>query len=342
MRSPIRAFWFQTHQSNQCWPHHISIGAAVALVVAGWSSRGWAQEAKDILWYGNSFTNAVCCGSTRSVPSVVADVAVAAGQVAPRNRNASVDGQSLEWHRTNNTAVINSGIAAGQQWEHVVLQDTSTQPTHIGNLALHRSSTVAMYNLVAAHSPAVVPVTYETWARGPGYSLYTGASPLFPGGPAQMQAEVRQGYQLSTADINAAVGTDAGAAGASWRRLGARGVSAQLLRLGPLSCPEPRHASQCVSALRHDLRGRDDCGYQFGERADDARTGGAGWTVTHDDRGCDSRARASVRLPPYYWEFYWSVQNALAASSYGIRCTPLLPSSAEIAPYSDAVPGRGA
>ncbi len=208
MRSPIRAFWFQTHQSNQCWPHHISIGAAVALVIAGWSSRGWAQEAKDILWYGNSFTNAVCCGSTRSVPSVVADVAVAAGHVAPRNRNASGDGRSLEWHRTNNTAVINSGIAAGQQWEHVVLQDSSAQPTHIGNLALHRSSTVAMYNLVAAHSPAVVPVTYETWARGPGYSLYTGASPLFPGGPAQMQAEVRQGYQLSTADINAVVGTD--------------------------------------------------------------------------------------------------------------------------------------
>jgi hypothetical protein len=73
MLSSIRAFWFQTHQSNQCWPHHIRIGAAVALVVAGWTSRGWAQEAKDILWYGNSFTNAVCCGSTRSVPSVVAD-----------------------------------------------------------------------------------------------------------------------------------------------------------------------------------------------------------------------------------------------------------------------------
>jgi hypothetical protein len=230
MRSPIRAFWFQSRESDQCWLHHIRIGAAVALVVAGWSSRGWAQEAKDILWYGNSFTNAVCCGSMRSVPSVVADVAVAAGHVAPRNRNASVDAPSLDWHRTNNTAVISSGIAAGQQWEHVVLQDTSTQPTHVGNLALHRSSTVAMYNLVAAHSPAVVPVLYKTWALGPGYSFYTGVSPLFPGGPPQMQAEVRQGYQLSTADINAA-GHGRVAAGASWRRVGARRVSSQLLRL---------------------------------------------------------------------------------------------------------------
>jgi hypothetical protein len=208
MRSPIRAFWFQTHPCNQSWPHYFSIGAAVALVVAGWSSRGWAQDAKDILWYGNSFTNAVCCGSTRSVPDVMADIAVVAGQVAPRNRNASVDGRSLEWHRTNNTAVINSGIAAGQQWEHAVLQDATEQPTQFGNLALHRSSSLAMYNLVAAHSPAVVPVMYETWARAPGHSFYTGVNPRFPGGPAQLQAELRQGYQLSTADINAAVGMD--------------------------------------------------------------------------------------------------------------------------------------
>ena len=97
----------------------------------------------------------------------------------------------------------------GEKWEHVVLQDFSTQPTHIGNLALHRSSALGLYDLVDNHSPDVQAVMFETWARGPGHSFYTGASPAFPGGPAQMQQELREGYQLSTGDINAAAGMKA-------------------------------------------------------------------------------------------------------------------------------------
>ncbi len=165
-----------------------------------------AEDPKDILWYGNSFTIAVGFGSSRSVPDVVSDIAVAAGYPAPRNGNASVAGQSLQYHLTSNTAVINTGITPGEKWEDVVLQDFSTQPTHIGNLALHRSSAKSLYQTVAAHSPTVIPIMFETWARGPGHSFYTGVSPSFPGGPAQMQQEVRDGYRLSTGDINAAVG----------------------------------------------------------------------------------------------------------------------------------------
>ncbi|MCI0335767.1 MAG: hypothetical protein L0228_21380 [Planctomycetes bacterium] len=165
-----------------------------------------AEDPKDILYYGNSFTNALCCGGNRSVPDVIADIAVAAGHPAPRNRNAAVNGQGLEWHRLNNTAVITTGIAPGESWEHVVLQDFSTQPTHIGNLALHRSSALGLYDLVDNHSPDVEAVLFETWARGPGHSFYTGTSPSFPGGPAQMQQELRDGYHLSTGDINAAAG----------------------------------------------------------------------------------------------------------------------------------------
>ena len=89
-----------------------------------------------------------------------------------------------------------------------MLQDYSTEPTHIGNLASHRSSAVALYQEVATHSPGVIPIMFETWARGPGFSYYTGANPLFPGGPAQMQQEVRDGYRLSTQDINAAIGAN--------------------------------------------------------------------------------------------------------------------------------------
>jgi hypothetical protein len=182
-----------------------------------------AEDPKDILYYGNSFTNATCCGGTRSVPDVIRDIAVAAGHPAPRNRKAAVDGQSLEWHRLNNTSHITNGITPGEKWEHVVLQDFSTQPTHIGNLALHRSSALGLYDLVDNHSPDVQAVMFETWARGPGNSVYTGANPAFPGGPAQMQQELRDGYQLSTGDINAAVGMGSAAyapVGDAWENAG--------------------------------------------------------------------------------------------------------------------------
>ncbi len=163
-----------------------------------------AEDPKDILWYGNSFTLATCCGGTRSVPDVFLDIAVAAGHPDPRNRNASQNGQSLQGHLTSNTAVISSGITPPEKWEHVVLQDFSTWPTHIGNLPQHLSSSLGLYQAVAAHSPSVVPIMFETWARGPGHPFYTDGS--FPGGPAQMQQELRDGYHLSTDNINATIG----------------------------------------------------------------------------------------------------------------------------------------
>lgn len=168
-----------------------------------------AQAPKDILFYGNSFTNATCCGSTVSVPNMFRAVAVSAGQPTPRIINASVDGQTLQWHLTSASQLqrITTGIVAGEKWEHVVLQDFSTWPTHIGNLPQHISSSLALYQAVAAHSPNVVPVMYETWARGYGNAFYTGGAPSFPGGPTQMQQELRDGYQQSTANINSVAGS---------------------------------------------------------------------------------------------------------------------------------------
>lgn len=182
------------------WLAVLTLAAAVA------PAQG--QAPLDILYYGNSFTIATGFGSTRSVPDLISSIAVAAGHPAPRNRNASVAGQSLQYHLTSNMGVITTGIVAGESWDFVVLQDFSTQPTHIGNTPLHLTSSLALYQKVAMHSPSVVPVMYETWARGPGHSFYQGSNPSFPGGPAQMQQEVRDGYTASTANINSTVGSN--------------------------------------------------------------------------------------------------------------------------------------
>ncbi|HRK30379.1 MAG TPA: PEP-CTERM sorting domain-containing protein [Tepidisphaeraceae bacterium] len=175
------------------------------VVLLAWSSVGLAQ-AKNLIFYGNSFTIATGFGSTRTVPAVLSDIAVAAGNPAPFMSNPSIAGWSLQQHRNSNTSAITTSIPLGQKWDYVILQDFSTQPTRLGNTATHRSSFLSLYNVVRTHSPNAKAIGYETWARGPGHSYYAGGSPTYPGGPAEMQAEVRNGYNLSTADVNAAHG----------------------------------------------------------------------------------------------------------------------------------------
>ena len=186
------------------------------------AERAGATDPLDILYYGNSFTNATCCGSSQSVPDVVSAVAVAAGYPAPNNVNASLNGQNLRYHEVFNTTIITAGLAAGEDWEYVVLQDHSTQPTHIGILSQHLSASLGLYQMVKAHSPDATAVMYETWARGYSHSFYSGGAPAFPGGPAQMQQELRDGYHMSTDNINAVEGAGSARyapAGDTWETL---------------------------------------------------------------------------------------------------------------------------
>jgi hypothetical protein len=67
-----------------------------------------------------------------------------------------------------------------------------------------------------------VAIGYETWARAPGHSFYAGNPPAFVD-PHAMQAELRAGYALSTADVNALYGAGSSGvapAGDAWERPG--------------------------------------------------------------------------------------------------------------------------
>lgn len=158
--------------------------------------------AQNILFYGNSFT--LGSGSTDSVFNLVQDIATAAGYPTPNVESAAVGGKNFTWHLANNTDPIFSRLPSGQHWDYAVMQNFSTAPTSIGNLSRHRSDSVDLYQAIASHSPDVTPVLFETWARAPGHSFYSGPSPRFPGGPTQMQAELREGYRLAAQDIDAA------------------------------------------------------------------------------------------------------------------------------------------
>lgn len=177
------------------------------------SALGGTEEPRTILFYGNSFTIGIGSAEAQSlggVPGVFADLVVAAGHPEPNVENAAVSGQTLTWHLANNTDVITNPVdfaeSPGFQWDHIVLQAFSTRPTHIGNLSQFRADLLALFTEARNHSPSASAVLYETWAREPGHSVYTGDPPSFPGGPAQMQQELRDGYELARQDVDAAFG----------------------------------------------------------------------------------------------------------------------------------------
>ena len=162
------------------------------------------KQPLNILFYGNSYTR-----FNGGIERVVRDLAVAAGYPAPRAVSAAIDGYTLSEHRYTNTAPINAGIPANQNWDFVVMQDFSMLPTRIGNPNLHVSAATALFNLVRTRSPLVTPVMFQTWARRQdNYFFYTAPNPHFPLGVSQMQRDLRNNYLRSADAIDTATGME--------------------------------------------------------------------------------------------------------------------------------------
>lgn len=196
-------------------PKNISVRASALAIVAFCSLSAMAENPRNLLFYGNSFTLGIGSSEAESfggVPEVVKQLAAAAGYPAPRVENAAVSGQTLAWHLANNTGAITNPTdfseVPGFQWDAVIIQEYSTNPTHIGNPLGFRSDAVTLLGLVRGHSPGVKGALFETWARGPGHEYYLGTSPAFPGGPAQMQQELRDNYEFARQDLVTAYGAD--------------------------------------------------------------------------------------------------------------------------------------
>jgi hypothetical protein len=175
-----------------CDPRRFAARALAAAAVALGLGLPASAEPLSILYYGNSF---LATPFPNGIPGLVSDIAVAAGHEAPYFYNAAVDGVNFDYHAQFNTGVITSELPPGG-WDVVVMQNFSTEPTDslIGNPALHLSAARALYAAVAAVTPDVTPVLFETWARAPGHEYYSGPEPLWTG-PAQMQAQLRHYYQ---------------------------------------------------------------------------------------------------------------------------------------------------
>lgn len=188
---------------------HLVLCLSLALLLA----TPAAGEPKNVLFYGNSFT--LGFGSTRSVNALFKDIATAAGEEMPLVQSAAASGQTLGWHLDNNTQAIFTLIPPDKDWDFLVMQEHSTKltraftgsPSFPQSIVDSQADAAGLYQRAATRSPDVVPVLYETWARGPGHAFYTGTPPVFSD-PAEMQAEVRAGYDLLQQAIDDSAGVD--------------------------------------------------------------------------------------------------------------------------------------
>ncbi|MBK1880966.1 hypothetical protein JIN85_00985 [Luteolibacter pohnpeiensis] len=144
-----------------------------------------------ILFIGNSFTYGE--GGTTSVPEIFDRLAIAGGHEDPTTEMRAVGGQSFEFHENDATS---QAAIASRQWDYVILQNYSTQPTHIGSVEDHMTYGTLLYDRVIANHSATQVILYETWARSAKHSLITGSSTASTfATTSEMQSELRTNYQ---------------------------------------------------------------------------------------------------------------------------------------------------
>lgn len=174
-----------------------------------------------VLFIGNSFT----IGSGESVAKLFDALAQAGGQPDPDTQMRAVGGKHFQFHATDATS---QAAIQSQQWDYVVLQNYSTEPTHLAsqNLADHFTYGEMLYDQIMANNPATQVILYETWSRSTAHSLISGTSgPNSFATTAEMQEELRTNYRALADQLNAAHPTNprvlVAPAGDAWENAGA-------------------------------------------------------------------------------------------------------------------------
>ncbi|MDQ8208896.1 SGNH/GDSL hydrolase family protein [Coraliomargarita sp. SDUM461003] len=159
----------------------------------------WAQAENKVLFIGNSYTFGA--GGTQSVPDIFDALANAGGQEDPTTVMRAVGGKDYKFHYENSSEFIQQ-----EAWTHVILQNYSTQPTHIKNTQDHFDYGTRLYQAIVANNADTQVMLYMTWARAEAHSLISGKStPKSFASTNEMLEELRSNYyalaeQLSKAN----------------------------------------------------------------------------------------------------------------------------------------------
>jgi hypothetical protein len=144
-----------------------------------------------VLFIGNSFTIGAGGGG---VPGIFDRLAQAGGHADPDTVMRAVGGQDFQFHSQDPTTLA---AIASQPWTHVVLQNYSTEPTHLasGSVADHYTYGTALYEKVIQNNTQTQVILFETWSRAEAHALITGvSSPSSFASTAEFQTELRTNY----------------------------------------------------------------------------------------------------------------------------------------------------
>ncbi len=150
------------------------------------------QAQHRVLFIGNSFTIGSGGGG---VPGIFDRLAQAGGHADPDTVMQAVGGQDFQYHSQNAASL--AAIAA-KPWTHVILQNYSTEPTHLasGSVADHYTYGTVLYEKIIQNNPQTQVLLFETWSRSAAHSLITGVStPSSFASTAEFQTELRTNYQ---------------------------------------------------------------------------------------------------------------------------------------------------
>jgi hypothetical protein len=160
------------------------------------------------------------------VPGIFDRLAQAAGEADPTTVMQAVGGTDYQYHATDPAALA---AIVSQPWTHVVLQNYSTEPTHLADgshsVADHLTYGAELCRQVLTNHPQAQVILFETWSRAASHPLITGVSS--PSGFAstdEFQAELRTNYarlaSLVTSNHPASPPVRVGPVGDAWQNAG--------------------------------------------------------------------------------------------------------------------------
>lgn len=178
------------------------LGVIWALMFAiGWGQPITAHAEYKVLFIGNSFTIGSGGGG---VPGIFDRLAQAGGQENPTTVMQAVGGMDYQFHSQDPAALA---AIQSQPWTHVVLQNYSTEPTHLvdgsHSIADHLNYGTVLYQQIMANNPQTKVILFETWSRAAAHSLITGVStPNSFASTDEFQAELRTNYHRLASLLN--------------------------------------------------------------------------------------------------------------------------------------------
>ena len=164
-----------------------------------------------ILFIGNSFTYGGSDATNKimkigGVPAIFARMALAGSKVKPVIMMTTAGGQNFRFHNSNPATLA---AIQTQQWDYVILQNYSTEPTHLVDakhrLADHFTYGMALYQKVMSNNPLTRVILYETWSRAAAHPFITGVSSARSfASTTEFQSELRANYRQLASSLNRA------------------------------------------------------------------------------------------------------------------------------------------